>query len=263
MLNPDTYLSSEHAVYEKAVLAAMKNNVKQLKETVIAADDPMRYEKTYLSNNNHLYSRLQVMATAAQDLPTLYSKNVHQLMSELSITLEEKEKESRVLSSARLRNLPVDVSTEQLLKTATVALQRKNYRYAVKNFYFVIDRLVMETPIYKMSITQKIQLAKLYGKRAECNLELAKSGRSLRYTDKTIDDCVFVLEIGIFNIDLIEQEVELSNKLRQLHAKAKQLKTELTRRPNNETASQRRRRLQRERERNEEEETRNVEIVFL
>ena len=49
-----------------------------------------------------------------------------------------------------------------------------------------------------MTESEKQRLAKLYMKRVECNIELAKGHRSERNADLALEDCVLVLEEGNF-----------------------------------------------------------------
>ena len=159
---------------------------------------------------------------------------------------------SRTLTSARLKSLPANVTLESLINKANKAFQLKHYSNAVRIYTFSIDKVLMEKTIFKMSNNEKIRLAKLYGKRAECNFEMGKSQRSEKNVSKVIDDCCFVLETGIFKKDLIEAEFELSANLKQLLKKATQLKEEWANQDTNKKSNKSRRRRRPHRERGNE-----------
>ena len=156
---------------------------------------------------------------------------------------------SRTLTSARLKSLPNNVTLEVLINKANKAFQLKHFSNAVRIYTFSIDKFLMEKTIFKMTDNEKIRLAKLYGKRAECNFEMGKSQRSEKNIGKVIDDCSFVLETGIFKRDLIEAEFELSNNLKQLLKKATQLKEDLSNRETNKRSNNGRRRRRPHRDR--------------
>jgi hypothetical protein len=159
-------------------------------------------------------------------------------------------------------NIDQLVNVDQLVSHAMSAMDKKQFSYAVKNFCLSIEKLLQngntQRSISQMNGNEKLRLAKLYSKRAECNLELAKIYRSERNVDMVIEDCVYLLETEHFNADVAirSKMMELNRKVKQFEKRASQLKMEITARKssqslnstktttNPETQSQRRRRFQ-------------------
>jgi DNA-nicking Smr family endonuclease len=162
------------------------------------------------------------------------------------------EKVNRSLLLARLKSLPPGITIDELMTKANKAMQKKNYANAARNFSFCIDKIWVDTSLEDFKTRKTtVRLARLYGKRIECNFELAKAQRSEKIVEKVLADCICVLETGVLIQDIVKAEIDLWENLKQIHKKAIQLKLDIistldqvTSKKTRETASQRRRRLQ-------------------
>ena len=192
----------------------MRADMERLFATNHGSTDIERYSKEFESNNLQLTKRI---LKKRGNIPVVVpaQENMGDLFKEISLqSMPPEEIARRALSSARLSALPSDVTVEQLTNRAQKWFQRKHYANALRNFSFSIDKLLLEKPIYKMETVEQICLAKLYCKRAECNLELAKQHRSERIADKVLDDYAFVMQIGVFKTSIIEDELDLCANFR-------------------------------------------------
>lgn len=129
---------------------------------------------------------------------------------------------------SRLKNLPNDMTLEILLNKGNKAFQKKHYNNAAKDFSYCIDKIMIEITSKDTKIKESNRLAKLYAKRADCNFNLAQTQQNERLADKAISDCVYVLETGFFDKNLIESDIDLCNNLKNLHKKAIQLKMNIS-----------------------------------
>ena len=192
----------------------MRADMERLFATNYGSTDIERYSKEFESNNLQLTKRI---LKKRGNIPVVVpaQENMGDLFKEISLqSMPPEEIARRALSSARLSALPSDVTVEQLTNRAHKWFQRKHYANALRNFSFSIDKLLLEKPIYKMETVEQIRLAKLYCKRAECNLELAKQHCSERIADKVLDDYAFVMQIGVFKTSTIEAELDLCANFR-------------------------------------------------
>ena len=199
--------------------------------------DIKRYKKVLFSNLINLKVRLghleqYTLYVRSPQLDTqLMAREMVNVIREESMQPEEIAR--RALSSARLSSLKNDITVDQLIDRAHKSLQHKHYVSALRNFNFSIDKLLLEKPIVQMLKKEQIRFAKLYCKRAECNLELAEKNRSEKNADNILNDYAFVMQIGVFNKEYIDSDVELCEKFRHFKTKATKLKDGFTRRRDN------------------------------
>ena len=225
----------------------IRDLIKADHEYFVATDngrtDPKRYTKVFYSNFLQLGQMLNLPSSQFYVVDVFQRDNrnmIGDLHSEMKEqVMQPEEIARRALSSARLSSLQSGVTVEQLIDKAHKSLQRKHYASALRNFSFSIDKLLLEKPIIKMLKKEQIRFAKLYCKRAECNLELFKQRRSEKNVDYILDDYAFVMQIGVFNKEYIDSEIELCANFRQFKTKATQLKDGFTRRQGNHRQQQR------------------------
>jgi hypothetical protein len=82
---------------------------------------------------------------------------------------------------------------DQLVNKAESAMERKSFSFAVKHLCLAIERLFENRQLFQMKHVEKCRLVKLYVKRAECNLELARLHRSERNVNLALEDCDFLI----------------------------------------------------------------------
>jgi hypothetical protein len=80
-----------------------------------------------------------------------------------------------------------------LVNKAESAMERKSFSFAVKHLCLAIERLFENRQLSQMKHVEKSRLVKLYVKRAECNLELARLHRSERNANLALEDCALLI----------------------------------------------------------------------
>lgn len=144
-------------------------------------------------SNRHLYNNESSNNTRLErSLTNINSKNNKKTDS------PKTKPEPLAISSAKNKRKCMGPNVDKFVNKAHTAIERKQFSFAVQNLCISIEQLLDFRPLSQMKHAEKCRLAKLYVKRAECNLELAKIHRSERNADMAIEDCVLLLETDNF-----------------------------------------------------------------
>jgi hypothetical protein len=223
----------------------MERLFENLYQTNYGSTDVNRYNKEFRQKEFQLFQRRPTLKTATLP-PNTNITQASNLIGEWMDTgkgievpdhqgvkdffaspeFQNETKNRLTLSMARMRSIP-NINVNQLKKKAQTALAKRQLQNACKFFTFAIDKLNLEKPIYKMNSSEKLEMAKLFQQKAFCNLKMGENNRSLIPTQSAIDDCAFVLETGVFEIDLIKSDHELFENFKQIELDAFQLKRTL------------------------------------
>ncbi|CAF0869016.1 unnamed protein product [Brachionus calyciflorus] len=111
---------------------------------------------------------------------------------------QEDEKQSLILSRARMTSNRNLMSKKELDELINQLILRHSYTSAIKYITLAIDKMHLEKYFSKMNRRDQVELMELFLKRVQCYLEIANSRIASRYNKMALDDCDFVLETGIF-----------------------------------------------------------------
>ena len=132
--------------------------------------------------------------------------------------LEEKEYENhkKFILDRSKSLVDENLTFDKLLNKAQQDLKQNRHEKASQNLTLAIDKLILDKSIQKMNKEELTKLGGVFYKRATTNLEYSRMKYDLSKIDFTIQDCVFVIESGVFfNIEL-----ELFQKFKTLLQKA-------------------------------------------
>ena len=137
--------------------------------------------------------------------------------------------ERNIRNQSRFTSSQTSFSIDELESQSEQMITRRRFGPAIRCLCLGLDKLHSEQPIYKMENPKLVRLIKLYSRRAFCNLQIAQNSsmtRSVdkkRFLEKVIEDCNFVLHIGIFKKELLDSEQEVHSKFVEVESKATQL----------------------------------------
>ena len=130
------------------------------------------------------------------------------------------------VTSARMLNFD-HFTLDHLLSMANQSLASLHFKDARKFFTYAIDKIQMDNCVEELSSAQKARLIKLFAKRAQCNLELARMRNSVPNADKCVEDCAYVLQTGLFEKSTLEANSDVCQQMKLFKEQAQHLKAQL------------------------------------
>jgi hypothetical protein len=130
-----------------------------------------------------------------------------------------------LISTVRLQSTPENmVKNLDLRAEAERMVERGHFRGAVRFLTYAIDKIEMDTPIFLLEKAKRMAFFELYRRRIWCLLKACEhptitSANKLKNYRNVIDDCTFLLRIGLFKED-IQAGTELYNDLEQMEVSA-------------------------------------------
>ncbi|CAF0961640.1 unnamed protein product [Brachionus calyciflorus] len=113
--------------------------------------------------------------------------------------LKPEDRMSLILSRTRLASLQNTMSLDEIKHEIDRMLNRQSYTCAIKFINLAIDKMRLKIPLYSMTSETQKSFLELYSKRVECNFRIGQLRRAQRFYDLALDDCIFVLETGVFD----------------------------------------------------------------